>query len=190
MGLVRTWAGQLARAAGASLIAPLVLLLAASVVASGGGLGSFGSLREIASGPSLPDVGLSAPGGSALENAEIVGAGLSPPADTSQPPPPATETLASATPPASESAPGGAPATPREAPSREPSKKQFKPTEPPTPGAGATPTAPPSTPPPPAVPAPVQDLLEATRGLGDTLREPLAPLTNSILDLLRIPPPR
>ena len=170
---------------------PLVLLLAASVVASGGGLGGFGSLRDIAAGPSLPDVGLAAPPGSALENAEIVGAGLSPPADTSQPPPPATQALASATPPASERAPGGAPATPREAPGREPSTKQFKLGEPPTtPGTGVTPTVPPSPLSPPTVPAPVQDLLEATRGLGDTLREPLAPLTDPILDLLRGPPPR
>jgi hypothetical protein len=35
----------------------------------------------------------------------------------------------------------------------------------------------------------VDDLLEATRGFGEQLREPLRPLTDAILNLLR-PPPR
>ena len=98
VGLVRTWTGQVARAAGATLIAPLVLLLAAGVVASGGALGSVGSLGEIASGPSLPDIGLASTPGSALEGAEIVGADVPQPADVSEPPSASPQQLASATP--------------------------------------------------------------------------------------------
>lgn len=190
MGLVRTWTGQLARAAGASLIAPLVLLLASGVVASGGGLASFGSLREIASGPSMPDIGLAAPPGSALEDAEIVGADLSPPREVSRPAAPASDALASAGPVrAPVQTPDGGTVTPPDATEREPSGESFELNEPPTiPGGGVTaPTAPPP-PAAPEVPAPVEDLLEVTRGLGDTLREPLEPLTNGILDLLRGPP--
>lgn len=186
MGLVRTWTGQLARAAGASLIAPLVLLVASGVVASGGGLGSFGSLREIASGPSLPDVGLSAAPGSALRDAEIVGADLPAPADATRPPATPSGELAAAALAAPRSQARGRPSPPA-ARVRPPAGRP--PTRPPTIVEEVTaPASPPAPAPPPAAPSPVDDLLEVTRGLGERLREPLEPLTEAILNLLRGPP--
>ena len=191
MGLVRAWTGQLARAAGASLLAPLVLLVAAGVVASAGGLGSFSSLGEAASGPSLPDIGLAATPGSALEGAEIVGADLSPPPEPASPALPAPEALASAAPPAADRSGSDVTVSPPEpAPPRRrgESFELREPTRPPT-GGPPAPTAPPRAPTAPAVPPPVEELLEATRGLGDVLREPLEPLTDTLMELLG-PPPR
>ena len=190
MGLVRTWTGQLARAAGASLLAPLVLLAAAGVVASAGGVGSFSALGEAASGPSLPDIGLAATPGSALEDAEIVGADLASPPEAAAPPLAASEALASAAPPATE----GGDEIAISPPEAGPEPRRVEPFElegrPAPPGAGApTPGAPPTAPPAPAAPPPVEDLLEATRGIGDALREPLRPLTDTLLELLRGPPP-
>jgi hypothetical protein len=188
VGLVRTWTGQVARAAGATLIAPFVLLLASGVVASGGALGSVGSLREIASGPSLPDIGLASTPGSALEGAEVVGAGVLPPADVSRPPSGSPQQLASAAPPAPPRTASGVPAAPPQARPQTPRGEEFRlkdptpTTQPGSPAAGPKPQA-------PAVPQPVDDLLEATRGVGEQLRQPLRPLTDAILNLLR-PPPR
>ena len=193
MDLVRTWTGQLARAAGASLLAPLVLLVAAGVVASAGGVGSFGSLREIASGPTLPDIGLAEAPGSALADAEIVGADLAaPPAEAQPPPLPADDALASAAPPGApeQAGEGVTEAPPQRAPQRRSGESFELEGSPTTPGGGETsPQAPPAAPVVP-VPAPVEDLLDATRGLGDTLREPLRPITDTLLQLLRGPPPR
>lgn len=192
VGLVRTWTIQLARAAGASLIAPLVLLLASGAVASGGGLGSVGSLREIASGPTTPDIGLAAPSGSALADAEIVGADLPAPADVAKPPAPPRNALASATAPASAEAPNAVSVTTPGAGKSEPPAEPIALRD--APGRSGDGAAPPSDPPPappapaPApAPAPVEDLLN---GLGDTLREPLRPLTDTILNLVGQPPRR
>ncbi len=186
--MVRTWTGQVARAAGATLIAPLVLLIVAGVVASGGALGSVGSLGEIASGPSLPDVGLASTPGSALEGAEIIGADVPQPADVSEPPSASPQQLASATPlPPGPAAVGERVASP-EVRTRRPNAEAFRLPDP-TPTTPARPPAAEPTPQAPAVPQPVDDLLEATRGFGEQLREPLRPLTDAILNLLR-PPPR
>jgi hypothetical protein len=188
VGLVRTWTGQLARAAGATLIAPIVLLLALSVVASGGGLGSVGSLREIASGPSLPDIGLASTPGAALENAEIVGAELPPPAEVSRPPVPAPEALASATPPVRAQAPGGSTVVAPHVRAETPPPQRFKLKGPSKPERQIPKVPAPPTPPAPATPAPVEDIIDATRGIGEALRQPLQPLTDAILNLLNGPP--
>ena len=78
--MVREWRRQAARATGISLLAPLVLLVAAALVASSGGLGALG---QAADGPQLPDLGVpetdSARAGT-LADADIVGV------DTSEPP--------------------------------------------------------------------------------------------------------
>lgn len=174
------------------MLAPLVLLVAAGVVASAGGLGSFRSLGEAASGPSLPDIGLAGAPGSALENAEIVGADLSPPAEPARPELPGPEALAAAAPPAAGQprddvtvAPPAAAPQPRRGESFELREPARSPT-----GGVPAPGAPPNVSPAPAVPPPVEDLLDATRGLGDALREPLEPLTKRIMELLGVPPPR
>ena len=186
MGLVRTWSRQVVRAAGASLIAPLVLLLAAGVVASGGGLGGLGSLGQIASGPSLPDTGLSTASRSSIESAEIVGPDI--PRARTEPPsapaagPPAGE-LASATPPGVD-APSARPPVRAELRSR--TERSTEPT--PTTGAGVL-LDDPARGRPPGGP---DDLQDATQGLGEALSEPLRPVTDQLLDLLRllVPPPR
>lgn len=185
--MVRTWTGQVARAAGASLLAPLVLLLAAGAVASGGGMGGFGSLGEISSGPSLPNIGLSATPGAALADADIVAADLAPPGDVAAPPAPPTGDVASADSPVS-GRPGG-----RRAPAgfrREVSGRTLQPQARSAPGAGEAPPLTIPTAPPVRTPAPVQDLGEVTRDLGEAMRAPFEPLTNAILELLRGPPRR
>lgn len=185
MGLVRTWSRQVARAAGASLIAPLVLLLAAGVVASGGGLGGLGSLGQIASGPSLPDTGLTTASSSSVESAEIVVAAPAPAARAAPPSAPPAGELASAT-PATRAAPSAVPSVQAELRSR--AERATEPT-PPTPrreGVLVGDTAP--DPPPDRG----GGLEETTQGLGESLVEPLRPVTNQLLDLLRllVPPPR
>lgn len=60
MELVRDWRRQAARAAGATALAPAVLLIAAVLLAAGGGLGGLGSVGQIATGPSVPPAELAA----------------------------------------------------------------------------------------------------------------------------------
>lgn len=173
--MVREWTRQAARATGVSLLAPLVLLLAAAAVASGGGLGA---LDQVAGGPALPDLGTPAPAPETLADAEIVGA------DTSEPPASSGAAAAGGTGPLA-SAPGGAggatpggndpvnvsPLPPLEAPDTPNGAAQQPVTPAPSPGGGA-----------PA--APVDDVIENTRGIGESLPGPLGPTTGDILDLL------
>jgi hypothetical protein len=180
------WSRQAARAAGASLIAPLVLLLAAGVVASGGGLGGLGSLGQIASGPSLPDTGLRTASSPSVGSAEIVAAAG--PAARGAPRSAApTGDLASATPAARAAAPSAAPSVRAELRSR--AERATEPT-PPTQRREGVLVGDTSPAPPPG--GPVDELQETTQGLGESLVEPLRPVTNQLLDLLRllVPPPR
>lgn len=179
------WSRQVARAAGASLIAPLVLLLAAGVVASGGGLGGLGSLGQIASGPSLPDTGPTTASSSSIESPEIVGAGVPTTRAVPRAAPPAGE-LASAT-PATRTAPSAAPSAQAELGSRTERATEFTPPTRRREGVlvrGPAPASPPG--------GAVDDLQETTQGLGEALQEPLRPVANQLLDLLRLllPPPR
>ena len=171
------------RAVGASLLVPLALLLAAAgVAASGGGLGGLGSLGQLASGPALPDTGLA---DLAVENsgsAEIVGAqvGEGPATAATNLPGAGGEALASA------GVAGGAPAP-------------FAPGDGsapilPVPGPDDVVTVPPGggqgdageTPAPPAeTPAtPVEQVIDDTRRAGESLPGPLGPVVGNILDLL------
>ena len=175
------WWRQVARAAGASLIAPLVLLLAAGVVASGGGLGGLDSLGQIASGPSLPETGLETESSSSIEGAEIVGAEPAGAAAGSTPGAGQAE-LASASPPTR------APAADATAPQAETdvsSQGQAPATGSPPTGTGdGTLVGKPDETRPPIAPDRVDDLQETTQGLGQTLTEPLRPVSNGLVDLL------
>ena len=151
-------------------------------------MGGFGSLGDISSGPALPDTGLSATPGAALDDAEVLAGDLAPPADVATPPASAGGAVASADSPASSlpATGGGAPAASGEGLSG----RTVQPEGPSGPGTGGV--APPTIPtqPPAGNPAPAEDLGEVTRGLGEAVREPLEPLTNAILELLRGPPGR
>lgn len=187
VGLVRMWTGQVARAAGASLLAPLVLLLAAGALASVGGLGGLGSLGEISSGPTLPETGLSAAPGRALADAQIVGGSAAPAADVAKPPVSPIGATASAAAPA----PAGAVDGRRTPDSRRMGlrRRSRGPVRPPRRGTGVITTPAPSAP-PTAARGPLQELGEVTRELGETIGAPLDPLTDAIVGLLRRPPPR
>lgn len=180
---MHTWWRQVARAAGASLIAPLVLLLAAGALASAGGLGGLGSLGQLASGPSLPDTGLPSASSSSIERAEIVGAAPPAPSGPVRSAPPDAQ-LASAAPPPARSSPSVAEAA---AP---PAQTDFgSRTEPPSAGSPVMRTGEGSIVEDPTVTAPpsaVGGLEETTSGLGESLTEPLRPVTNQLLDLLRL----
>lgn len=178
------WSRQVVRAAGASLIAPIVLLLAAGVMASGGGLGGLDSLGQIASGPSLPDTGLATAPRASIESADVVGTGAPAPSQATSPTP-SPDSLASAAP--APSAPRPAPPAGR-APASELRSSAGRPTpgsRPPGAGTGVLLDRPESAR-PPTVPAPVEELEETTRGLGESVSEPLRPVTNQLLDLLRL----
>lgn len=191
VGLVRTWTRQVARAAGASLIAPLVLMLAAAVVASAGGLGGIGSLGQVTSGPPLPDTGLDTASRSSLEGVEIVGA-EAPESVETPPPAPPSGALASAS-----TASGAVPAATRAQPAAAPATETVPPpTKPPTTttpsltdSRGFSPDTPPGGSRRPPGGNPIARLEEVTRGLGDALPAPLGPITNNLIDLLLGPPP-
>ena len=181
------WTRQVARAAGASLIAPLVLLLAAGAVASGGGLGGIGSLSQIASGPSLPDTGLVTASDSSFESAEIVGAELpSPAVPVTTGPAPGGGELAAASP----TSPGAPPTVGRGPSTRTipPPSREFE-SKPPTPltDTGGTPRLPAAGEPAPG-PNPIDDIEDTTRDLGGSLPEPLRPIANQLIELLLGPP--
>jgi len=181
MELVRTWRRQVARAAGASLIAPLALLLAAGAVASGGGLGGLGSLGQVASGPSLPDTGLAGGRSRSLEGAEIVGADVAEPPPAPASPPAAAAELAAAPPP---------PAAPRgAAPAARPRRPQIATEAPRRPDTSAgTLVDSPEGGAPPAAAEGLEDLQETTEGLDEALPEPLQPVGRQLLDLLGLLP--
>jgi hypothetical protein len=171
------------RAVGASLLVPLVLLLAAAAVAaSGGGLGGLGSLGQLSSGPALPETGLA---GATFENsgsAEIVGA------QTGEAPTSAATDLPGAGGDALASAGAGGGVTAPFAPS-----DGSAPVLPP-PGADDVVTVPPggrpvdepgSAPPASTTPAnPVDQVINDTRRIGESLPGPLGPVAGGILDLL------
>lgn len=175
MELVRDWGRQTARATGAALIAP-VLLLAATIVAAGGGLGGLGSLGEITGGPSVPETGLAQAPQASLADAEIVAADLSGAAATAPFAAGPGDVFAPTVPGAS---PGPGPVgrvdDPRSSPG--PSPPAAEPGGPP-PSAPVTPIV------PPAAPAPVDDLIDETREIGESLPGPLGPTTGDILDSL------
>ena len=181
--MVKEWTRQAARATGVSLLAPVALLLAAAAVASGGGLGGLGALGQLAEGPELPDLGTPVAASETLSDADIVGA------DTSEPP------AASATP---GSGPGGPLASGPGGGGRAPGTGPVAVGPLPPVGGPDTPAAAPQAPGTTAPPAgggappaanPVEDIIDTTRGVGESLPGPLGPTTGDILDLL-LPPGR
>ena len=174
----------MARAMGASLIAPMALLLAATLVAAGGGgLGGLGSLGQIASGPSVPDSGLASVPRSSLGEAELVTASVgadSPSAPTGEGPAPSGPGAPSAGPNGS---PGGGDLglTPGEPGG--PGTPNIRGTDPPVTGG-----PPASTPGAPQVADPVGEVIDPARGIGELVPAPLQPTTDGIIDSLLGPP--
>ena len=189
MGLVRTWSRQVARAAGASIIAPLALLLAAGVGARGAGRGGLASLGRIASGPSLPDTGRAPASRSSTQDAAIVGADVPVRGEAKGPAPPAAE-LASATPTTPPSRPAEPAGAGMEIEGGSPAERPRRRSPLIDTGQGAGIDGPEPKPPPSG--NPVDRLEETTRGLGESLSRPLRPVGGQLLDLLRRlgPPPR
>lgn len=162
-----------------------MLLLAAGVVASGGGLGGIGSLGQVASGPSLPDTGLAAAPETSLGAAEIVGAELPSPAVPVGPSGGGTAELAAASPlrPVSPAAVEPAPVTRTEPPAGPIVRRP----ETPLTDTGRSPRLPAAGQP---GSNPVDDIEDTTRGLTEALPAPLQPLANRLIDLLLGPPPK
>lgn len=188
MDLVSHWRRQAARATGITLIAPVALLLAAAIVASGGGLGGLGSLGQIAGGPELPSTGLSPGPAGSVADAEIVSAGLATGTAPGTTAAGTAGTVDGGAAPVTGDSPGSGPGvdlvpgagTPRP-PIRPPAGGQAPP-------AAAPPAVPPAAPPASPAPDPVADVVDTTRGLGESLPAPLGPTTGEILDSL--PGPR
>jgi hypothetical protein len=176
--LAQTWLRRAIEATGASLLAPVAILLAAGVLAAGGGFGGLSELGQIASGPELPGPDLTQ-GGSAIEEADIVGADVStPPAvAATQPGVPAGAPGS----PAAEPEVGGVPSPLIDVPSG--------------PGGGGAPPAGTETPPvqspgagAPAAPIPEQVQAPA-EGVRPLVPEPVQPVTEELLNLLLGPQP-
>ena len=180
--MVRDWTRQAARGAGASLLAPVVLLVGAAAIASGGGLGGLGALGQAAAGPALPDLGAPSATAQTLADAEIVGADTSePPAATGSPGAGAPGSLASGPGGAGSGRPGSG-TDPVDVsplpPSTTPGATSPDPRSPAPPANGGNPQGP---------GAPSGDIIEDTRGIAESLPGPLGPTTGDILDLL-LPP--
>jgi hypothetical protein len=185
MTLAQAWLRQAIGAAGASLLVPAAIFIAAAALAAGGGLGGLSSLGQIASGPTLPTP-TETPAGSELAEADIVGADL---AAVSGATGASTAAGGTATPPGSAIA---APVRGLLAPLRTPTPNVGggSPSEPaptgelvtPPVGGGMAPAEPPTQ-------GPVAELIDTTQGVGEELVGPLAPITDPILDLV-LPPPR
>lgn len=190
MELVSEWTRQTARAMAASLIAPLALLLASTLVAAGGGgLGGLGSLGEIASGPTVPDSGLGSVERRPLADSGLVNAGLGNRGHT---------TTASVTPGAltgtggsGGSDAGVTPETPRTPDT--PLGPRLEPLPPQGPAA-QVPVSPPAQVPAPAPPAPpardpIGDIVRGVvQGVMEVVPAPLKPPADGILDSLLGPP--
>ena len=172
---------------GVSLIAPVALLLAAVVVAAGGGgLGGLGSLGQISSGPTLPDTGLESTPRASLAEIQLPTAGLTGAAagGTGGPGP-----TGGSAPGGGGGAPGpaGGPGGPRDGTPPiigTPRTQSPAPRRPPTTPPSPAPPAPVPQSPAAAPPDPVGDVIETTRGLGESLPAPLGPTTGDIIDSL------
>jgi hypothetical protein len=175
----QTWFRQALGATGASLLVPVAVLLAAGVLAAGGGLGSLSEFGQITSGPTLPEPDL-ATGGSAIEDADIVGADLSSPAGG----------VASAPPGAATGTPGELPVGPGGVPL--PSPLTEVPSGPGAePGPPGGPVTAPGQPPALGTPGgPAQGPTGTTvEGVKPLVPEPVQPVAEDILNLLLGPQP-
>jgi hypothetical protein len=172
-------------ATGASLAVPVGILVVAAAIVVSGGVGGVGSLGQAFSGPALPDTGTSAKAASATGNVAVTAAVPSGAGTAGA----ATPTgggaggggLAGPTTPGTTPGPGGPPS---------PGARTSPPGAPPTGGGGNSSPggggggAPPSSP----APGPVQQIIDTTRGLGNAVPEPVAPVTDEVLDMVLGPP--
>jgi hypothetical protein len=167
--LAQSWFRQVARAAGASLIAPLAIVLAAAVVAvGGGGLGGISSLTQIASGPDAPATGV-APGG-------LADAGVIAPEERERRPAARPATAEEPEPQAEVETEGGI-ETPTLPPvTGQPNGGVTVPDVDIPPPTGTTPSRP--------APNPVGDLVG---NVGESVPTPLQPVTQGLLQLLLAP---
>ena len=179
MSFADTWIRQALGAAGASVLVPVVLLVVAGVVAAGSGLGGLASLGQVGSGPTLPDPAPAAASG--LGDADIVGAELGSPELASSA---AGDGTAAAT-------GGGGTGT---APGGAPLPSPLTDTVPVGGGGGgfAAPEGPGAvTPAPvgggqggaPGTGSPAEPVL-GPGGLAEDLTQPIAPVTDTVIDLL------
>jgi hypothetical protein len=184
MDLVRIWLRRIAGATGLSLAAPLGVLAVAAAVALGGGVGGLGSVGQAFSGPTLPDTGTTGTAAKASRNVAVTNAVPSTPVSTA-----AAGGPTAAGGPAAGGAPGvgTAPGTgqgPSSSPA--PGRQVTSPARPPS-GGGSTPGAGGGTAPVSPTPTPVQEIRKT---VGNVLPEPVAPVTNQVLDTVLGPPGR
>jgi hypothetical protein len=179
--LAQSWLRQAFGAAGASLLAPLAILLAAGALASGGGLGGLSELGQIASGPTLPGGELAAEG-PAIVDADIVGANLDGTGSLGGAGTPSGGTTIGA-PDVSAGAPGGSAPLPSPLLNVPPS---------PVGGGGGVNPGPLVEPVAPSAPVPgggpAGELVETTRGLPMVVPESIRPVTEDVINLLLGPP--
>ncbi len=178
------------RATGISLIAPVVLLVSATLVAaSGGGFGGVESLGQIAAGPPLPEIGVAAAPPSSLGNEELAAI----------PPAPSPRTAAPGAPisPGAATAPPAPPPVPRSAPNSPADDRQLAqqtaPADPPSSSAPVAQLPPPAASAPPTGGPAVQGPRAPVRDLLDQVREglPQIPIVDPALDEIfnKIVPP-
>jgi hypothetical protein len=178
--VVGTWVQGVVRGVGASLIAPLVLLFAATVLAaSGSGFGAVSSLGQVASGPDLPTPNTELAGTPDLKNNEVVGVERDLLASASRPP--AATSAAGGGAGTGTSTAGGGPITfpsPQGGPVAS-GPLASNPTVS-TPSSSSTGSSPPASSP---APQPLNNLLQETRQLGNSVvPQPLRPVTDNILN--------
>jgi len=171
MTFAQTWLRQALGAAGASLLAPLAILLAAGILAAGGGLGGLSELGQISSGPTLPASDLDA-GVPSIADADIVGADLDAAGGGGQP--------------GGGGADGFTGALGRTGPL--PSPLADVPATPVGGGGGGgvneAPPAPTLESPATAPGGPAGEIVETTRGLQMVVPEPIRPVTDDLINLL------
>jgi hypothetical protein len=180
VSLTQVWLRQSFGAAGASLLAPLAVLVAAGVLVAGGGLGGLSGLGQITSGPSLPGSDVLA-GSSGIEQADIVGAEITTPTTIAGAP-----SVTGLT-----GAPGTGAFTGAPGADQVPSPLLQVPSSPGGGGGGGTAPTPSPVQLPSGAPGPgsVEQVVGQTRGgLQTTLPEPLKLVTEDILNRLLGPP--
>ena len=177
MTFAQTWLRQALGAAGASLLAPLAILLAAGILAAGGGLGGLSELGQISSGPTLPASDLDA-GVPSIADADIVGADLDAAGGGGEPGVPSATGGEGAD--GFTGAPGGTAPLP--------SPLADVPATPVGGGGGGgvneAPPAPTLESPATAPGGPAGEIVETTRGLQMVVPEPIRPVTDDLINLL------
>jgi len=184
---VRSWLGQALRATGAAIMVPTAILVALSVTAVGGaGLGDFGALTQIVSGPRVAGTDVAVDDGDSEISDAVSELAARPPDETGAGDPP---TFGGPGPggdggPGDDPGPGGDPPSGPLPPGDggpPPDDGPKVPGEPRPPG-GPGPTPPPPEPPPPEQPGVVDGVGQAVRDV--TAGTPVAPTVEDAVDTL------